>query len=192
MQQLYPAQQFSPASRRRAAFICAIAAMAMLGLAYASVPLYRMFCQLTGFGGATQKAEGAPDKIIDRLVTVRFDANVAGGLDWRFTPGQASQILKIGEVGLAFYRAKNLSGQPITGTASFNVTPAKAGAYFTKLECFCFTEQRLAPGQEVDMPVQYFIDPAIAEDDNARDVKTITLSYTFHRTHSEAAETANP
>lgn len=190
MQQTDTGQHLTPAAKR-VAFSCIVVVAAMLGLSYASVPLYRIFCSLTGYGGATATAEIAPDHIIDRLVTIRFDANVAPGLNWRFVPDQASQRLKIGEVGLAFYRAKNLSDHPVTGTASFNVTPAKAGEYFTKIECFCFTEQSLAPGQEVDMPVQYFVDPAIADDINAGDIKTITLSYTFHQTPSKVSETSN-
>ncbi|HAK62988.1 MAG TPA: cytochrome c oxidase assembly protein [Alphaproteobacteria bacterium] len=190
MQQTDTGQHLTPAAKR-VAFSCIVAVAAMLGLSYASVPLYRIFCSLTGYGGATATAESAPDQVIDRLVTIRFDANVAQGLNWRFVPDQASQQLKIGEVGLAFYRARNLSDRPVTGTASFNVTPAKAGEYFTKIECFCFTEQSLAPGQEMDMPVQYFVDPAIADDINAGDIKTITLSYTFHQTPSKVSETSN-
>lgn len=167
---------------RRAAAVCALVVAGMLGLSYASAPLYRMFCQLTGFGGTTQKADVAPGQILPRQVTIRFDTGVARGLPWRFAAAQGPQKLLVGEVGLAFFHAKNLSAQPLSGTASFNVTPVKAGAYFAKIECFCFTEQRLAPGQEIDMPVQYFIDPSIADDENMRDVKTITLSYTFHPT----------
>lgn len=160
----------------------------MLGLSYASVPLYRMFCQLTGFDGTTQKADAAPGEILQRQITVHFDANVARDLAWNFAPAQGPQKLQVGEVGLAFFHAKNLSARPLSGTASFNVTPDKAGAYFSKIECFCFTEQRLAPGQQIDMPVQYFIDPSIADDENMRDVKTITLSYTFHATQPKVTE----
>ena len=176
-------------SSRRIALLCLSVAAAMIGLSYASVPLYRIFCQATGFGGTTQKAEAAPEKILPRQMTVRFDASVARNLNWEFGPQQGPQTLKIGEVGLAFFRAKNLSDKPISGTASFNVTPAKAGAYFSKIECFCFTEQLLAAGQEIDMPVQYFIDPSIEDDENMHDVKTITLSYTFHQTHPKVAGT---
>lgn len=169
--------------------LCVAVVAAMIGLSYASVPLYRIFCQMTGFGGTTQKAEAAPEKTLPRQMTVRFDASVARHLNWEFAPQQGPQKLKIGEAGLAFFRAKNLSDKPISGTASFNVTPAKAGVYFSKIECFCFTEQLLAAGQEIDMPVQYFIDPAIEDDENMRDVKTITLSYTFHQTHPKVAGT---
>jgi len=177
------------ASSRRIAVLCVAVVAAMIGLSYASVPLYRIFCQMTGFGGTTQKAEAAPEKTLLRQMTVRFDASVSRHLNWEFAAQQGPQKLKIGEVGLAFFRAKNLSDKPISGNASFNVTPAKAGAYFSKIECFCFTEQRLAAGQEIDMPVQYFIDPSIEEDENMHDVKTITLSYTFHQTHPKVAGT---
>lgn len=188
---LSPVSRSSHASRRTAG-LCAVAVAGMIGLSYASVPLYRIFCQMTGFGGTPQKAEAGPDQILLRQVTVRFDASVARGLAWEFAPAQAPQHLKVGEVGLAFFRAKNLSDGPLSGTASFNVTPAKAGAYFSKIECFCFTEQRLEAGQEIDMPVQYFIDPAIEQDENMHDVKTITLSYTFHQTHAKLAGRAQP
>ncbi|MDO9458520.1 MAG: cytochrome c oxidase assembly protein [Alphaproteobacteria bacterium] len=184
----------NPASNasRRTAMICAAAVAGMVGLTYASVPLYRIFCQVTGYGGTPNNAEAAPEQILTREMTVRFDASVARGLAWEFAPAQGPQTLKVGEVGLAFFRAKNLSDTPLTGTASFNVMPAKAGIYFSKIACFCFSEQRLAAGQEVDMPVQYFIDPSIDEDENMHDVKTITLSYTFHLTHPKVAGAINP
>ncbi len=177
---------------RRTAMLCAAVVAAMVGLSYASVPLYRIFCQVTGFGGTTNRAQAAPEHVLTRQVTVRFDASVARNLAWEFAPAQGPQTLKVGEVGLAFFRARNLSDKPLSGTASFNVTPAKAGAYFSKIECFCFTEQRLAAGQEIDMPVQYFIDPSIEQDEKMREVKTITLSYTFHPTHPKVAVTSNP
>lgn len=176
----------------RIAILCVAVVAGMIGLSYASVPLYRIFCQMTGFGGTTNKAEAAPEQVLVRQMTIRFDASVARSLAWEFAPAQGPQKLKVGEVGLAFFRAKNLSDKPLNGTASFNVTPAKAGAYFSKIECFCFTEQQLAAGQEIDMPVQYFIDPSIDEDENMHDVKTITLSYTFHPTHPKVAVTATP
>ncbi len=177
---------------RNIATLCVAVVAGMIALSYASVPLYRIFCQMTGFGGTTNKAEAPPGQVLVRQMTVRFDASVARSLAWEFAPEQGPQKLKVGEVGLAFFRAKNLSDKPLSGTASFNVTPAKAGAYFSKIECFCFTEQRLAAGQEIDMPVQYFIDPSIDEDENMHDVKTITLSYTFHPTHPKVAVTATP
>jgi cytochrome c oxidase assembly protein subunit 11 len=152
---------------------------AMGGLVAASVPLYQLFCRVTGYDGATGTATAAPGGI-DRMVTVRFDATTAKGLEWRFQPAQRQMKLKLGEQALASYTATNLSDRPIVGTATFNVTPAKAGRYFDKIECFCFTEQRLEPGQTVEMPVSFFVDPALAADPYANEVTTITLSYTFY------------
>ncbi len=177
---------------QRTALICASVGIAMLGLSYASVPLYRMFCQLTGFGGTTQTADAAPAQILPRQITVRFDASVARTLAWEFAPVQLSQKLKVGEVGLAFFTAKNTTGKPLSGTATFNVTPNKAGVYFSKIECFCFTEQRLEAGEKIYMPVQYFIDPAIDKDEHLREIKTITLSYTFHPTEPDTASAKSP
>lgn len=151
----------------------------MLGLSYAAVPLYRIFCQVTGFGGTTQRADRVPDKVVNRKITVRFDANLAHGMPWRFTPVQQTLALKIGESALAFYEAENLTLKPLHGTATFNVTPEAAGSYFNKIECFCFTEQRLEPGERVDMPVNFFVDPEILNDPDAREITEITLSYTF-------------
>ena len=155
----------------------------MVGLTFASVPLYRLFCQVTGFGGTTQVAETTPDAATaaGRVVTVRFNADVDPRLAWAVQPAQRSLRLKVGDSGLAFYQARNLTARPITGTATFNVTPMKAGQYFTKVQCFCFDEQRLAPGETVDMAVSFFVDPAIEEDPNMAEVETITLSYTFFR-----------
>jgi len=152
---------------------------AMVGGAYASVPLYRIFCQVTGFGGTTNVAKGPSGKISDRVITIRFDATV-NGVPWAFQPAQRSIRTHVGETTLAFYRAENHGSAPVTGTATFNVTPLKAGQYFSKIECFCFTEQRLAAGESVDMPVSFFVDPAIEKDRNLDDVTTITLSYTFY------------
>lgn len=156
-------------------------AAGMAGLAYASVPLYRLFCQVTGFGGTTRVAAEAPGAVAGRVVTVRFDANVARDLPWRFEPVVPAVKVAVGENVLAFYRARNVSNAPITGTATFNVTPHKAGSFFAKVECFCFTEQTLAPGETVELPVSFFIDPAILKDPEAEDVGEITLSYTFFR-----------
>ncbi|AWK85597.1 cytochrome c oxidase assembly protein [Azospirillum thermophilum] len=153
----------------------------MVGLAYASVPLYSLFCRVTGFGGTTQRAEAAPGRVLDRKVTVRFNADVNGGLSWGFRPEQREVTLKLGEMGFAAYQAENRGSRPTVGTAVFNVTPDKAGAYFNKIQCFCFTEQVLQPGQSVDMPVAFFVDPAMNDDPNMEDVTTITLSYTFFR-----------
>lgn len=151
----------------------------MVAMSFAAVPAYRAFCQVTGWGGTTQRAETGAESVLERQVVVRFDAAVSDGLSWRFKPEQISQTLQIGETGLAFYETENLSGRPVTGRATFNVSPAKAGIYFKKIECFCFTEQTLQPGERVDMPVTYFVDPKLADDRNLDDVQTITLAYTF-------------
>ncbi len=158
----------------------------MVGLAYASVPLYRIFCQVTGFDGTPVRAEAGSDKVFDREVTVRFNADIDPGLPWLFKPEQHLVEAKVGENKLIFYRAENNAGHPVTGQAVFNVTPAKAAAYFAKVECFCFTEQTLQAGQKVDMPVSFFIDPAFMTDPNMRDVTSITLSYTFYNQPEEA------
>ena len=158
---------------------------AMVGLAFASVPLYQLFCQVTGYGGTTQVAETAPvvpeGQAAARVFKVRFNADVNGDMPWNFRPEQREVTLRVGESGLAFYRAENLSARPVTGTATFNVTPLKAGPYFNKVQCFCFTEQRLAPGEIAQLGVSFFVDPAILEDPNLDEVRTITLSYTFFR-----------
>jgi cytochrome c oxidase assembly protein subunit 11 len=161
-------------------------ALAMLGLGYASVPLYRLFCQVTGFGGTTMiaseaKAANAAANATGQTISIRFDATTASDMPWTFRPSQATDTVTIGERDIATYVAKNVSSQPITGMATFNVTPEQAGKYFNKIQCFCFTEQTLAPGQEVTMPVLYFVDPAMLDDPNMRGVEQITLSYTFHR-----------
>ncbi|SMH58845.1 cytochrome c oxidase assembly protein [Azospirillum agricola] len=153
----------------------------MVGLAYASVPLYSLFCAVTGFGGTTMRADAAAATTLDRKITVRFNADTNTALPWSFRPEQKDMVLKLGETGLAAYRAENRADKPTVGTAVYNVTPDKAGRYFNKLECFCFTEQVLQPGQAVDMPVAFFVDPAMNDDPNMADVTTITLSYTFFR-----------
>jgi len=154
-------------------------AVGMVGLSYAAVPLYDLFCRVTGFAGTTQVAEEKSTAISQRAIKIRFDA-MAADIEWAFQPVQRQIRLQIGENVVAFYRATNQSDRPLTGTATFNVTPLKAGAYFNKVECFCFTEQTLAPGESVDMPVAFFVDPEIEADPNLNDVKTITLSYTFY------------
>ena len=164
----------------------------MTGLVAASVPLYRLFCQVTGYGGTTQRAAEASAIVADRTMTVRFNADVNGGLPWSFQPAQREMRLAIGETGLAFYRARNLSARAITGTATFNVTPDKAGRYFSKIDCFCFTEQRLGPGATADMPVTFFVDPALLDDPNMADVRTITLSYTFFRSPDDVSDQRTP
>jgi cytochrome c oxidase assembly protein subunit 11 len=160
----------------------------MAALAFASVPLYRLFCQVTGYGGTTQRAASAPAEIGTRVVTVRFDANVASrDLGWEFKPAQTEVRARVGEEHLAFYRAHNFGSGPTVGVATFNVTPHKAGPYFQKVACFCFAEQELKPGESIDMPVSFFVDPAIEKDPNLKDVTTITLSYTFFRAKDDPA-----
>lgn len=162
---------------------------AMLGLTAASVPLYRLFCQVTGYGGTTQRAESAPAHEVEgRWITVRFDASIAPGLDWEFRPLQASVRVHPGEEKVIAYRAVNHSKMPVTGTATFNVTPTKAGIYFDKLQCFCFTKQHLAPGEGADLTVSFFVDPDIVKDPETVDVDTITLSYTMFRAKGAEGE----
>jgi cytochrome c oxidase assembly protein subunit 11 len=158
---------------------CGAFVAVMVGMSFAAVPLYDWFCRATGFGGTTQVAAAAPTAISERRVTVRFDANVGRGLPWRFEPDQTSLDVRLGEVVTAFYRITNQSAREIVGQAAYNVTPPTAGGHFSKLECFCFTEQRLAPGETRDMPVVFFVEPALADDPEMRDLNTITLSYTF-------------
>ena len=174
---------------RRLALISFTVAVGMVGASFASVPLYEVFCQVTGYGGTTQVAEAAPGEVLDRKMTVRFNADVGREMPWRFAPAQDRIDIKVGEQALAFYRAKNISGRTMTGTATFNVTPAKAGQYFNKVECFCFTEQELKAGAEIDMPVAFFIDPDIANDPNLNEVTIITLSYTFFETEPDPERT---
>ena len=151
----------------------------MAALAWAAVPLYDLFCRVTGFGGTPLVAESGADRVLDRTVAVRFDASTAAGMPWTFRPEQTVRSVRLGETALAFYEATNPTGRPVTGTATFNVTPPSVGGYFVKIDCFCFTEQTLAPGETARMPVTFFVDPAILDDPEARAVGTITLSYTF-------------
>ena len=165
----------------RIALICIWVAAAMVGAAYAAVPLYRIFCQVTGYGGTTQAALTAPGEILSREITVRFDSNTQPSLPWSFKPLQIAQKIHIGEVSLARFHVKNDSSVPVTASASFNVVPPDAGKYFNKLYCFCFTLQTLQPGEEKDLPVSFFVDPKIVKEHRLDSVKTITLSYTFFR-----------
>ena len=151
----------------------------MIGAAYASVPLYRIFCQVTGYGGTTQRVEQYSDTILDKTMKVRFDANTANGLPWEFKPVEREVTVRIGETTMIKYEARNLFDEPTYGRASFNVAPGRAGAYFNKVECFCFTDTTLQPGEDMEMPVVFFVDPEIVNDPDLKDVKTITLSYTF-------------
>ena len=166
-------------ARATTALLACVAICGMLGLTAASVPLYRLFCEATGYGGTTQVAKAAPAAPLDRTIKVRFNAEVDPGLPWQFQPAQREVVVRLGEQRLAFFRARNRSDRAITGRAVYNVTPDKAGAYFDKIACFCFTNQVLQPGEEVDMPVSFFVDPALLDDPNAHEVRTITLSYTF-------------
>ena len=155
--------------------------VAMVALGFASVPLYRIFCQVTGFDGTTQKAIGAEAPgSVGKIINVRFDANVKPGMPWKFEPEQYVQRVAVGARDMEFFNATNLSDKPITGTASFNVTPNQAGQYFTKIQCFCFTEQTLQPGETMRMPVVFYVDPKLITDPNTSDITEITLSYTFY------------
>ena len=163
----------------------------MVGLSFAAVPLYRIFCQKTGWAGTPQRAASAPKIIAPETVTVRLDANVTPGLPWSFEPVQPKLTLHVGENKLAFFRAVNRSKETVTGSAVFNVSPDIMGQYFTKVQCFCFTEQTLKPGEAVEMPVSFFIDPAILEDRDAKTVRDMTLSYTFYKVQKPQREQAD-
>lgn len=152
----------------------------MGGLAWASVPLYDWFCRVTGYGGATNVAETGSDDILDQTIKIRFDASLERDMPWDFTPVVREMELRIGETGLAFYEAYNPTSQPIAGSASYNVAPYEAGGFFSKIDCFCFEEQVLEPGERVQMPVTFYVDPEIVEDRDGKYVHTITLSYTFY------------
>jgi cytochrome c oxidase assembly protein subunit 11 len=183
------ARQIGSGQRRhtRVALACALLVAGMVGMSFAAVPLYRLYCQVTGFNGTTMKAAKPSETVLDRVVTVRFDANVGGGLAWEFQPVQNTLEVKVGENVLAFYRATNRSDRPLVGTSTFNVTPELAGKYFAKVQCFCFQEQRLDPGESIEMPVSFYIDPDIAKDPDASGVRMITLSYTFYPVTPKAA-----
>ncbi len=171
----------SASRNNRTAGIMAIVGLVMLALAFASVPLYRVFCQVTGYGGTTQRAEVAPGgDVVEGKISVAFDANTNAALPWDFKPEQERVSVVPGAQTKIFYRATNLVARPTTGQAVFNVTPIAAGKYFSKIECFCFTEQTLRGGQSVDMPVVFFVDPKMREDPDTKDISEITLSYTFY------------
>jgi cytochrome c oxidase assembly protein subunit 11 len=171
------------AANTRTALLAAGVAVGMVGLAFASVPLYRLFCQVTGFGGTPMVAANAqgtlPQAVPGTSIRIRFDGNVRRGMPWAFRPAERFVDIPIGERRMAFYHARNGSDAPVTGVASFNVAPAAAGRYFVKIQCFCFNEQTLRPGEAVEMPVIYYVDPAILDDPEARRIKEITLSYSF-------------
>jgi cytochrome c oxidase assembly protein subunit 11 len=170
---------------RRTGLIAGGVVAGMVGLAFASVPLYAMFCAVTGYNGTPMIGGTAPGAT-DRKVTVRFNANVNPGLPWQFAPGQGPETLALGQEGMAFYTAKNLAQTPVTGIATYNVTPEVAGPYFHKVACFCFDEQTLSPGQQVEMPIAFWVDPKMAEDPNTQGIRTITISYTYFRTLADA------
>jgi cytochrome c oxidase assembly protein subunit 11 len=171
------------AKNRRTGLSMALFAAIMVGVAFASVPLYRLFCQVTGFGGTPVRAENAPGAVAGQI-GVRFDANIEPSLPWRFEPVQTTVRIHPGARTQILYRATNLTARPTTGRANFNVTPLKAGQYFSKIECFCFTEQTLRGGQKVDMPVVFYVDPRIRQDEATKDIDEITLSYTFYPVES--------
>jgi cytochrome c oxidase assembly protein subunit 11 len=174
---------------RRTALYASGIIVGMLGLTAASVPLYDLFCRVTGFGGTTQVAEALPDATHEEIVRVSFNADREPDLPWRFQPSQRQLEVKVGENQLAFYEAENRSDRPIVGRAVYNVTPHKVGGYFAKVHCFCFEEQLLLPGERIEMPVSFFVDPAMLDDINTRDIREITLSYTFF-IDEEATEAA--
>jgi cytochrome c oxidase assembly protein subunit 11 len=163
------------------ALLCAALVMGMTGAAFAAVPLYRLFCQVTGFDGTVKRADQAPDQILDRTVLIRFDTNVRN-MPMQFKAEQVSQRVRIGETGMAYFEVTNTSDQPLHATAAYNVVPDRAGPYFQKLQCFCFDGQEIAPGATVTFPVQYFVAPELATDGEARGINEITLSYTFYPT----------
>ena len=181
--------------KTRTAMLALLGALAMLGLGYAAVPLYDLFCRVTGFGGTTQRASEADADLAARFaasagaptVSIRFDSSTAREMPWTFKPEQTVDTVQYGQRDMAFYTARNNSDEPITGMASYNVEPEQAGRYFNKIQCFCFTEQTLQPGQEVRMPVLFYVDPAALDDPNMKGVEQITLSYTFHRKKEEGS-----
>jgi len=166
-------------SNKVVAAVCVAFFGGMIGMAYAAVPLYAMFCKVTGYGGTTQRVDQYSDRVLDQKVTIRFDANTSGGLPWKFQPVARDMTIRIGETAQAHYAATNTFDKPTYGRATFNVTPELAGAYFNKVECFCFTDTTLKPGETLDMPVVFYVDPDIVNVPELKDVKTITLSYTF-------------
>ena len=181
-----------PRSNRLIVSICLGFLGGMLGMSYAAVPLYDMFCKVTGYGGTTQRVTQYSDRVLDREITVRFDANVAGGIPWDFKPVAREIKVKIGETAQAHYTATNMFSVPSGGRATFNVTPDMAGAYFNKVECFCFTDTTLMPGESLDMPVVFYVDPDIVDVPELKNITTITLSYTFFPIDVEKPVAAAP
>ena len=180
-----------PAGVRRTAALTVTLVLVMGGLAWAAVPFYTWFCEVTGFGGTPAVADAGSAEVVDQTITIRFDASLESGMPWDFRPLTREVTLRIGESGLVFYEAYNPTSRPIAGTASYNVFPYDAGGYFTKVQCFCFEQQVLQPGERVKMAVSFFVDPAIVEDRDAKHVRHITLSYTFHETDLPAEALAD-
>ncbi len=180
MSEQKPIEQKPPRNNGIIVGVCIAFVVGMVGMSYAAVPLYQIFCQVTGYGGTVRQVEQASDVILDKTIKVRFDANVANGLPWDFKPDQREVEIKIGETKKITYHSKNIFGSETTGQATFNVTPQAAGAYFNKVECFCFTEQTLQPGENAEMPVVFFVDPDIVNEEETKNINTITLSYTFY------------
>lgn len=179
-----------PGRHRRVAVILSSVVLGMVAAAYAAVPLYRLFCQTTGYGGTPKVAVSNDVKVLDRTIEVRLDANVAPGLPWQFKPKQNAVTVRLGETVLVHYQATNIGRVTTRGTATYNVSPDSSGAYFNKIACFCFTEQKLEPGQTVDMPVTFFVDPALVDDRDTSKLPVITLSYTFHAMDKPGADAA--
>jgi cytochrome c oxidase assembly protein subunit 11 len=189
---MQPHQPNTHRSNANIVAVCLGLVVGMAGMAYASVPLYRIFCQVTGYGGTTQRSELLADvPVLDRQVTIRFDANIANDLNWNFAPVDRQVSIRLGEQKQISYYAENLSNQVITGTATFNVTPQYAGSYFNKIECFCFTQTTLQPGEKIDMPVVFFVDPELDKEEVYKNLKTITLSYTFFPDEAEPIPVAD-
>jgi cytochrome c oxidase assembly protein subunit 11 len=163
------------------ASVCGVVVAAMIGLSYASVPFYNWFCRTTGYGGTTQVSEKAPDQVLGRTIAIRFDSNVAPGLPWKFEPEENEIKVRIGEVTTAHYKVTNMAAREITAQAGYNVSPPQVGGYFNKINCFCFTQQTMKPGETREMTVVFYVDPSIAKDSDQDDLNTITLSYTFYR-----------
>ncbi|PRX11762.1 UNVERIFIED_ORG: cytochrome c oxidase assembly protein subunit 11 [Martelella mediterranea] len=170
--------------------MCLVFVVGMTGMSFAAVPLYRIFCQVTGYNGTAQQVDQYSSVVLDKRIKVTFDANVAPGLDWEFKPVQPSVSPKIGETVQVMFKAHNSSSEPVNGQAIFNVTPLQAGAYFNKVECFCFTETTLQPGETLEMPVVFFVDPAIVEAEETKDIRVLTLSYTFFEHEKPASDQA--
>ena len=183
-----PRKSPAPVARRDLAIAagCGVFVAAMVGMSYAAVPLYSWFCRTTGFGGTPIVAKAAPAQTLSRRITVRFDANIGSGLPWRFEPERPSIDVSLGEVATVYYSVTNLSSRETTGQAAYNVAPSTAGGYFDKINCFCFTEQRLGPGEKREMAVVFYVDPELAKDIDQNDLNTITLSYTFYPARDKA------